>query len=239
LKGKVSASRKPAKKAGISSPIPPPLKFVALDEDLYQYVARHRSQSCDPVLDDLRAETEKLGSVSEMLVSREQGSFLTLLTAALGVRSAIEVGTFTGYSAICIARGLPAAGRLMCIDISEEWTAIARRFWKRAGLDGKIELRLGGGKNELEALPAKTRFDLAFIDADKTGYDLYYELLLPHVRPNGLIIFDNMLQHGRVVNPKDQSAQAIDNLNKKLCADPRVECVLLTVADGLMLCRKC
>ncbi|HEY5811961.1 MAG TPA: class I SAM-dependent methyltransferase [Terrimicrobiaceae bacterium] len=220
------------------SPIPPPLKFVPLDKDLYRYVLRHQSQSHDPVLDDLRAETEKLGSVSEMLISGEQGSFLTLLTAALGVRSAIEVGTFTGYSAICIARGLSSRGRLLCIDINEEWTAIGRRFWKRAGLDKKIELRLGGGKSELQALSAKYVFDLAFIDADKPGYDLYYELLLPHVRPNGLIIFDNMLQHGRVTNPQDQAAQAIDGLNKKLCQDPRVECVLLTVADGLMLCRK-
>jgi caffeoyl-CoA O-methyltransferase len=216
----------------------PPLKFVKLDEDLYHYVAAHRSKPDDPVLDDLRAETEKLGSVSEMLISREQGSFLTLLTAALSVRSAVEVGTFTGYSAICIARGLTARGRLLCIDVNKDWAAIARRHWKRAGLDNKIELRLGGGKMELEALAAGSLFDLAFIDADKPGYDLYYELLLPHLRPNGLIVFDNMLQHGRVMNPKDQSAQAIDDLNKKLCADPRVECVLLAVADGLMLCRK-
>jgi caffeoyl-CoA O-methyltransferase len=214
------------------------LKFVALDDDLYRYVVRHRSRSRDPILDDLRAETEKLGSISGMLISREQGSFLTLLTAALGVRSAVEVGTFTGYSAICIARGLPPRGRLLCIDINEDWAAIARRHWKRAGVDDKIELRLGGGRRELEELPEKSVFDLAFIDADKPGYDLYYELLLPHLRPNGLMVFDNMLQHGRVVNPNDESAEAIDRLNKKLCADPRVESVLLAVADGLMLCRK-
>jgi len=190
------------------------------------------------VLDDLRAETEKLGSVSEMLISREQGSFLTLLTGALGVRSAVEIGTFTGYSAICIARGLSARGRLLCIDVNEDWTAIARRHWKRAGIEGKIELRLGGGRAELETLPSRSAFDFAFIDADKPSYGLYYELVLPRLRRNGLIVFDNMLQHGRVVDPKDQSAQAIDSLNKKLCADPRVECVLLTIADGLMLCRK-
>jgi caffeoyl-CoA O-methyltransferase len=235
LKRKLRTSQK----AAPSSPEAlPSLKFVPLDDALYRYVAMHRSGARDPVLDSLRAETEKLGSISEMLISFEQGSFLTLLTAALEVRFAVEVGTFTGYSAICITRGLSPGGRLLCIDINEEWTAIARRHWKRAGLADKIELRLGGGKTELEALPASVLFDLAFIDADKPGYDLYYELLLPHVRPNGLIVFDNMLQHGRVLDPKDQSAQAIDSLNKKLCADPRVQCVLLTVADGLMLCRK-
>ena len=216
----------------------PVLKFVALDDELCRYIASHRSNAADPVLDNLRAETEKLGSISEMLISREQGSFLTLLTNALGVRSAVEVGTFTGYSAICIARGLPADGRLLCIDINEEWTAIARRHWKLAGVEEKIELRLRGGQTELQALAASIQFDFAFIDADKTGYDLYYELLLPHVRANGLIMFDNMLQHGRVVDPKDQSAHAIDRLNKKLTADSRVECVLLAIADGIMICRK-
>lgn len=231
-KAKVSKTASPPRNA------PSALKFVRLDDDLCRYVVSHRSGASDPVLDDLRSETEKLGSISEMLVSPEQGTFLTLFTAALQVRSAVEVGTFTGYSSICIARGLPAEGRLLCIDVNEDWTAIARRYWKRAGLDDKIELRLRGGKTELEALPASVRFDLAFIDADKPGYDLYYELLLPHVRPNGVIVFDNMLQHGRVLDPKDPSAEAIDSLNKKLSGDPRIECVLLTIADGLMFCRK-
>jgi predicted O-methyltransferase YrrM len=214
------------------------MKYVPLDDELCAYIAMHRSQASDPVLDDLRIETEKLGSISEMLISREQGSFLTLLTRVLEVRSAVEVGTFTGYSAICIARGLPADGRLLCIDINEEWAAVARRHWKLAGVDEKIELRLRGGQTELESLANSTQFDFAFIDADKPGYDLYYELLLPQVRTNGMLLFDNMLQHGRVLNPKDQSAEAINSLNKKLSVDPRVECVLLPIADGLMLCRK-
>jgi caffeoyl-CoA O-methyltransferase len=216
----------------------PRSKFIKLDEELYRYVTTHHSKSIDTVLEDLRVETEKLGSVSEMLISREQGSFLTLLTAALGVSSAVEVGTFTGYSAICIARGLPAHGRLLCIDINEGWSSIARRHWKRAGVEGKVELRLRGGQVELEALPAKPIFDFAFIDADKPAYDLYYELVLTRLRSNSLIVFDNMLQSGRVMDPKDESAQAIDSLNKKLCTDSRVESVLLAVADGLMLCRK-
>jgi caffeoyl-CoA O-methyltransferase len=224
--------------AATKSSVAPGLKYVPLDDELCVYIAAHRSSASDPVLDDLRAETEKLGSVSEMLISREQGSFLTLLTTVLEVRSAVEVGTFTGYSAICIARGLPADGRLLCIDINAEWATMARRHWKLAGVAEKIELRLRGGQTELEALAPGTQFDFAFIDADKPGYDLYYELLLPRVRTNGVLVFDNMLQHGRVVDPKDQSAQAIDTLNKKLTGDPRVECVLLPIADGLMLCRK-
>ena len=217
---------------------PRPLKFTPLNEDLCRYVAAHRSEAQDSVLDDLRAETEKLGSVSEMLISREQGNLLTLLTAALDARSAVEIGTFTGYSAICMARGLSPGGRLLCIDINEDWTAIARRYWQRAGLHERIELRLAGGQVELARLPEDARFDIAFIDADKPGYDLYYELVLPHVRRNGLILFDNMLQHGRILAPEDPSAKAIDALNKKLSVDPRVQCVLLTIADGLMLCRK-
>jgi O-methyltransferase len=230
--------RKKGGQSGVSRQTSPPLKFIALDERLYRYVTAHRSRSCDPVLDELRAETEELGSVSEMLISREQGSFLTLLVSAVGARSAVEIGTFTGYSAICIARGLSRQGHLLCIDVNADWAAIARRHWRRAGIEGKVELRLGGGRAELEALPTEPPFDFAFIDADKANYDLYYERVLPRLRANGLIIFDNMLQHGRVVDPKDESAKAIDALNKKLCADPRIECVLLAVADGLMLCRK-
>jgi caffeoyl-CoA O-methyltransferase len=240
-KTKLTSSKESGKEGERSGSCPqssPPLKFIPLDEQLYRYVVAHRSRSCDPVLEELRAETEELGSLSEMLISREQGSFLTLLVAATGVRSAVEIGTFTGYSAICIARGLLREGRLLCIDVSADWTAIAKRHWSRAGIEGKIELRLGGGRKELESLPANSAFDFAFIDADKPSYDVYYELVLPRLRANGLIVFDNMLQHGRVIDPKDESARAIDALNKKLCSDPRVECVLLALADGLMLCRK-
>src|SRR5262245_43856116 len=243
---RVDLEKFPLKRKGVRASRPtksrqsvrPGLKYVPLDDQLCAYIAAHRSRASDPILIYTRAETEKLGSLSEMLISREQGSFLTLLTTVLQVRSAVEVGTFTGYSAICIARGLPADGRLLCIDINEEWATIARRHWSRAGVEAKIDLRLRGGQTELEALAPSTQFDFAFIDADKPGYDLYYELLLPHVRTNGLLVFDNMLQHGRVVDPKDSSAQANDRLNKKLSGDPRVDCVLLPIADGLMLCRK-
>lgn len=215
-----------------------PPKFITLTEPLCDYVTAHRSQARDALLDALRAETEKLGDISGMLISREQGSFLTLLVAALGVRSAVEVGTFTGYSAICIARGLAPGGRLLCLDINPDWTAIGRRYWEKAGLHRKITLKLDGGKAGIDALPRKPAIDFAFIDADKPGYDTYYELILPRMRKGGVILFDNMLQHGRILKPSDENGRAIDKLNKKLARDARVQAVLLPVADGLTFCRK-
>ncbi|MDQ3815554.1 MAG: O-methyltransferase [Armatimonadota bacterium] len=215
-------------------------KYITLTDDIYHYVTTHHSAADDPGLAGLRAETEKLGGISRMQISPEQGAFMSLLIAASGARSAIEVGTFTGYSAICIARGLPADGKLICCDISEEWTSIARRYWSRAGVADKIELRLGPAADTLRGLETGLQFDFAFIDADKTGYDAYYELILPRLRPNGVIIFDNMLRGGKVAQPPltDSDDQAVDALNKKLAHDARVESVLLPLADGLHICRK-
>lgn len=215
-------------------------KYIALTPELNNYITTHRSTTGDAVLDELRAETEKLGDISVMLISPEQGNFLSLFIAAIGARSAIEVGTFTGYSATCIARGLPADGKLICCDISEEWTSIARKYWLRAGVEDKIELRLGAADSTLAALEADVEFDFAFIDADKPNYDTYYELILPRLRPNGIIIFDNMLWSGRVVGGPvdDPNLQAINALNHKLAHDPRIESVLLPIADGLHICRK-
>ncbi len=215
------------------------MKFTALTPELYAYVRDHASRAGDPTLAALRAETEALGGVSEMLINEEQGSFLTLLVAAIGARSAVEVGTFTGYSSTCIARGLPGDGRLLCVDVSDEWTSIARRYWKEAGVEGKIELRLGDGAAILGALGPET-FDFAFIDADKPAYDTYYELLLPRVSRNGLLVFDNMLSGGRVAEPgaPSEKTRALHALNEKLAGDPRVESVLLSMADGLNICRK-
>jgi caffeoyl-CoA O-methyltransferase len=188
----------------------------------------------------LRRETDILGEISMMQISEEQGSFLTILTAAIGATSAIEVGTFTGYSSICIARGLSPKGRLICVDASQEWTAIAKMYWEKAGVQDRIQLRLGNAIPILEQLEAELSFDLAFIDAEKTEYDAYYELILPRVRKNGLLLFDNMLWGGRLgAGPvKEESGKAIDALNRKLAADNRVETVLLPIADGLHLCRK-
>jgi caffeoyl-CoA O-methyltransferase len=210
-----------------------------LDGALYDYVLARRSRANDPILKALRAETEKFPEeVSRMLVTEEQGDFITLLVAALGVTRALEVGTFTGYSSTCIARGLPANGTLLCCDVSEEWTAIAKKTWKLAGVAEKIDLKIAPASQTLAALGNDVVFDFAFIDADKTGYDRYYELTLPHMRAGGLILFDNMLSHGGVIAPADERQVAIDLLNRKLATDPRVEAVLLPLADGLMFCRK-
>jgi caffeoyl-CoA O-methyltransferase len=216
-------------------------KYISLNDRLYRYVCACRSNADDPILDALRKETEALGDISRMQISREQGSFMTLLVAAMGGESAIEVGTFTGYSSICIARGLPPSGRLICLDASKEWTAIARRYWVEAGAQDKIELRLGAAIPTLKKLERSPTFDFVFIDADKTEYDAYYELILPRVRKNGLILFDNMLWGGRLGGRgrvRQASGRAIDKLNRKLANDERVESVLLPIADGIQLCRK-
>jgi caffeoyl-CoA O-methyltransferase len=216
------------------------LKYVALNDPLYRYLTRFRSDAGDPVLHELRTETATLGDLSEMQISEEQGTFMGILVAAIGAQSILEVGTFTGYSSLCMARSLPKGGRLICVDESEQWTTIARKYWAKAGVQDRIDLRLGQAIPILEQLEPNLKFDLAFIDAQKTEYDAYYELILPRVRENGLIIFDNMLWGGRLGSGpvKEPSGIAIDALNHKLANDKRVESVLLPVADGLQLCRK-
>jgi caffeoyl-CoA O-methyltransferase len=192
-------------------------------------------------LQKLRAQTAALGEeVSKCQISDEQGTFLSVLVGATGVKSAIEVGTFTGYSSLCIARALPAKGRLICLDASKQWTAVARKYWAKAGLQDRIDLRLGPAIASLQQLEPGLTFDFAFIDADKTEYDAYYELLLPRIRRNGLILFDNMLWGGRLGAGavKEATGRAIDALNHKLAGDKRVEAVLLSIADGIQLCRK-
>lgn len=215
-------------------------KYLSLNDRLYGYMSRLRSDVADPLLADLREETAALGEASICQISDEQGTFLSILVAAIGVRSALEVGTFTGYSSVCIARALPPGGRLLCLDQSEEWTAIARKYWQKAQLQDRIELRLGPAIPILQKLDSSLVFDFAFIDADKTEYDSYYELVLPHLRRNGLMLFDNMLWNGLLGGEPVQhpNGRAIDALNHKLAQDARVESVLLPIADGIQLCRK-
>src|SRR5581483_9987198 len=215
------------------------LKFTPLNARLFGYLCDCRAAGKDRVLEDLRRATARLGEISWMQIGPDQGAFMTLLTRAIGATSAIEIGSFTGYSAICLARGLADNGRLLCLDVSDEWTSMARRFWRRAKVDHKIELRLGPAAESLRALEPKRTFDLAFIDADKTGYDTYYELVLPRMNPNSLILFDNMLWGGRLGKGpiKNPAGRAIDRLNRKLARDPRVESVLLSIGDGINLCR--
>jgi caffeoyl-CoA O-methyltransferase len=215
-------------------------KYVVLNDALYEYTVSRNSDARDPLLEALRTETEALGDIARMLISREQGRFLTIIAKLLNVRSAVEVGTFTGYSSICIARGLAARGRLTCFDNNEEWISIARRYWEAEGHEKRIELRLGDAAEQLRNWQPPEPLDLVFVDADKTGYDVYYEMLLPHMRANGLCIFDNMLWGGRVIERPltDPDGVAINALNEKLANDPRVETVLLPVGDGMHLARK-
>jgi len=216
-------------------------KYVPMNESRYRYLCRCRSDASDLVLQELRDETAALGKeVSKCQISDDEGTFLSILVAAAGVKTAIEVGTFTGYSSLCIARALPPKGKLLCLDASEEWTSVARKYWAKAGLQDRIELRLGPAIARLKQLERGRMFDFAFIDAAKTEYDAYYELLLPRVRRDGLILFDNMLWGGRLGRGAVTQAngRAIDALNHKLASDPRVEAVLLSVADGIQFCRK-
>ncbi len=175
-----------------------------------------------------------------MQVAPEQGAFLTMLTRLIGATSAVEVGTFTGYSSLCIARGLPADGHLLCCDVSEEWTSIARRYWKDAGVDDRIELRIAPAVETLEGLPKDASIDFAFIDADKPNYRNYYEALLPRMRANGVIGIDNVLWGGAVIDPAatDENTTAIKEFNDFLATDDRVDVVMLPLSDGLTLARK-
>lgn len=211
-----------------------------LSEALHEYVVAHSTQP-DEVLRDLADETlRRFDHAAGMQIGPEQGRFMTLLAKLTGATNAVEVGTFTGYSSICVARGLAEGGKLLCCDVSEEWTSVARKYWQRAGLADTIELRLGPAAETLTALPAGTTFDFAFIDADKTGYVRYWDLIVPMTRSGGVILVDNTLSHGRVVDVAEQGddVQGIRRFNGHAIADQRVELVLLPVGDGLTLARK-
>ena len=214
-------------------------KFIALTDDLYDYMRGH-GHNRDPLLEELAEETAKLGRISAMQISTEEGTFLSVIVRAMGVRSAVEVGTFTGYSSVCIARALPPDGRLLCCDVSEEWTAIARKYWERASVANKITLNIGPALETLRALPVDTRFDLAFIDANKSGYRGYYEECLKRLRTDGLILIDNVLWAGKVLDASDSSEDtvAIREFNDFVAADKRVEAVMIPVADGITMARK-
>jgi caffeoyl-CoA O-methyltransferase len=214
-------------------------KFISLTPELYDYVIAH-GHNRDLIREELAAETAKLGWVSVMQIAAEQGTFMGLLAAAIGARSAVEVGTFTGYSALCVARALPADGRLLCCDVNEEWTSIGRRYWERAGVANKITLKIAPAAETLKALPANHTFDFAFIDADKTNYGIYYEEILKRLRPNGLILLDNVLWNGAITDQskQDDDTRALREINDKVANDSRVEAVMLAVADGLTIVRK-
>jgi caffeoyl-CoA O-methyltransferase len=209
-----------------------------VDPAISDYLLAHASPA-DEVLRDLAEETHReLGGRAGMQISHDEGELLTMLVRLTGARRAVEVGTFTGYSSICIARGLPDDGHLLCCDVSEEYTSVARRYWDRAGVADRIELRIAPAVETLQALPADPHLDFAFIDADKTGDASYVAEIVPRLRPGGLMVLDNMLWHGEVLDPRSDDGRAVADLNAALVADDRLDVVLLPVRDGVSLARK-
>jgi caffeoyl-CoA O-methyltransferase len=204
-----------------------------------EYVAAHATP-VDPLLQELADYTAGLGRISGMQISAEQGVFMGLLAQLVRPQFAVEVGTFTGYSSICLARGLAPGGRLLCCDVSAEWTAVAREYWDRAGLSDRIDLRLAPAAETLKALPERPHVDLAFIDADKGSYANYWNELVPRMRPGGLILVDNVLWSGRIVDPADQDPDtiALREFSEMVRGDDRVEHVLVPIGDGLTFARR-
>ena len=215
-------------------------KTIGLTGALEAYYATHAFREA-PVLGELRAETAKLGGNAGMQIGPEQGAFMGLLIKLMGARRVIEFGTFTGYSSLAMA--LAGATRITCADVSKEFTDIARRFWQKAGVADRIELHLDGGKAVIArclAAGEEGSFDLAFIDADKSGYDAYYEGALQLLRAGGLVLVDNTLWDGDVADPAKQDADtlAIRAINDKILKDDRVEICLVPICDGLTMARK-
>ena len=214
--------------------------IVVTDPVVEDYTLSHCTPP-DRVLGELAFATkEATGRAAGMQVSADEGALLTLLTKLTSAKFAVEVGVFTGYSSICIARGLADGGRLLACDVSEEWTSIGRRYWERAGLADRIDLKIGPAIDTLRALPPEPRVDLAFIDADKTGYPAYYEEIVPRLRPGGLVVLDNVLQGGRVIDPAycEEHHVAIRQLNDAIAVDKRMESVMLPFRDGVTIARK-
>jgi len=214
-------------------------KSFLLSDEVHRYLLDH-TEPIDDVQASLIEETAGLGDISRMQIAPEQGAFMTMLTRLMDVTSAIEIGTFTGYSALAIARGLPPGGRLLCLDVSPEWTDIAKRYWDRAGIADRIELRLGPALETMRSLPQDPAYDLAFVDADKPEYPAYVEELYPRVRTNGLIIIDNTLRDGRVIpgHETNEDDRIIQAFNHTLAVDQRFDTLLLPLADGLTFLRK-
>lgn len=215
-------------------------RYTPLTPELYEYVVRHGARE-DEALREVRERTAALGDISVMQISPEQGAFLTLLARVLGARGAIELGTFTGYSAICIARGLTDGGRLIACELDPDRAATAEENFAMAGVGERIEMRVGPALEtltDLVASPAEP-LDLAFVDADKDNNFAYFEACLELLRPGGLVVVDNVLRDGLVLDPgADATAAAVAEFNERVHADERVDIAMITVADGITLARK-
>jgi caffeoyl-CoA O-methyltransferase len=207
-------------------------KFSA---EALEYLAEHARQ--DDVLARVERETAAMPR-SGMQITPDQGALLTVLAQLVQAQDALELGTFTGYSAICIARGLPPGGRLTCLELEQRFADIAQRNLADAGVADRAHIEVGPANEWLERQPKAERFDFVFLDADKSGYPAYYELLLPRMKPNGLLLIDNTLMDGDVVDPRDDSTRAVAELNDKIAADERVDTAMALVADGLTFVRK-
>lgn len=217
-------------------------KFTSLTDELHAYVVANGARE-DEVLARVREETAAMGDIAVMQIAPDQGALMTTLTRLIGARRALEVGTFTGYSAICIARGLSEEGELIACELDPERAAIAERNIELAGLADRVDVRVGPAAETLAGLKGSAGselFDFVFIDADKTSYPAYYEAALDLMRPGGLLILDNVLLDGRVLDPaeSDDSAVAMARLNGELASDPRIDVAMIAVADGLTLARK-
>jgi caffeoyl-CoA O-methyltransferase len=209
-----------------------------MEADLYQYLLDH-STPPDEVTAELIAETRRLlPEQAGIQVTPEQAAFLRILTAVAGVRRAVEIGTFTGLSSLAIATGMGDGGQLTCFDISTEYTDVARRFWQRGGVEDRIELRIGNAAELVTELPSEPHLDLVFIDADKENYTNYWNALVPRVRKDGLLLIDNVLWYGRVLDPQNQRDRGIVDFNEAAARDPRVELVIVPIGDGIAMARK-
>ena len=214
-------------------------KFLPMSVELQEYVVEHSSPRDDALI-EIERDTEALGDIAVMQMSAEQGALFTVLVGALGARLAVEVGTFTGYGAVCIARGLAPGGRLICCEVDPERAALAVSNLERAGVADVCDMRVGPALETLRALPREEPIDFAFIDADKTGYSDYYDALLPRMRVGGLIALDNVLRGGQVLDADsgDESNDAMRALNDRIARDPRVEVAMVPLADGITFARK-
>jgi caffeoyl-CoA O-methyltransferase len=216
-------------------------KNTGLDAALHEYILKTTVREA-PVLRELREETALLPNAG-MQIGPEQGAFMALLAQAIGARRYLEIGVFTGYSSLAVALSLPEGGYVLACDVNEEYTSVARRYWQLAGVAEKIELRLAPALDTLDALlanRAQDSFDMAFIDADKSNYDEYYERALRLVRPNGLILIDNVLWDGRVIDETvdDDDTRALRAIGAKVGRDERVDCTLVPICDGILIVRK-
>lgn len=213
---------------------------ITITAELYDYLVAHGTPPDEQYLAIADETRRAVPELAGMQIGPDQFALLELLARVIRTRFAVEVGTFTGTSALAVARALEPGGRLLCCDVSEEWTAIARRHWEAAGVADRIDLHLAPALETLSALPAEPEVDFAFVDADKEGYVDYFEALVPRLRAGGLLVADNVLWSGRVVDPeaRDDNTEAIRRFNDHVAADARVDAVMLPVGDGITLCRK-